>query len=102
MGKYVSFSLRMQMKWRTLDHSTLTSDSKIQFHWSTVSLCSMTQLSLVDKRLIVATRCLRNCIQFKCLVEEDTTVSSLKMARAQKLHFEPLKEADLSLYSGMC
>lgn len=58
----------------SLYHFTMTSDSNSEFHWCKVTHCSMTQLSLVDKRLIVATRRLRNCNEPKCPSEGATQV----------------------------
>lgn len=53
---------------------TVTSDSNSEFHWSRLTHCSTTQLSFVDKRLIVSTRCLRNCNEPKKLSEGSTEV----------------------------
>lgn len=66
-----------------LYHFTVTSDSNSEFHWSKITHCSMTQLSVVDKRLIVATRCLRNCNE-----PRKPSEGTSKVTRAQKLRFE--------------
>ena len=67
---------------------TVTSDSNSEFHWSRVTHCSMTQLSLVDKRLIVSTRCLRNCNEPKKNTLGEHTNLTSNVTREQKLYFE--------------
>lgn len=71
----------------SLYNFNVTSDSNSEFHWSRVTHCSTPQLSLVDKRLIVSTLCLRNCNEppKKTLGREHKSLTS-KVTREQKLH----------------